>query len=314
MIKKHILKKFVITSAIIFSVFLMCLFPSSKLSNVKQELEYEDLNVNHEHIYLLDKYNYLARTSVVVYSEDIEQKAKELLYTLIKESSNENKIPSGFKSIIPSNTEIKNIEYKNNIIKVDFNSALLDVNEQMEEKVIEAIIYTLTSIDNVDKVIIYVDGKILTKLPKTKINLPSILDRNYGINKKYNLSSYKDINKVTIYYLNEYNDKYYYVPVTKYVNDNKDKLDIIIDELQGSDNSLISFLNNNTILLNKQINGKKATLTFNDEIFDDKDNRSIKEEVKNSISLSVKENYDIDEVTIKNKDTEICKTVVKSIE
>lgn len=314
MIKKHILKKFVITSAIIFSVFLMCLFPSSKLSNVKQELEYEDLNVNHEHIYLLDKYNYLARTSVVVYSEDIEQKAKELLYTLIKESSNENKIPSGFKSIIPSNTEIKNIEYKNNIIKVDFNSALLDVNEQMEEKVIEAIIYTLTSIDNVDKVIIYVEGKILTKLPKTKINLPSILDRNYGINKKYNLSSYKDINKVTIYYLNEYNDKYYYVPVTKYVNDNKDKLDIIIDELQGSDNSLISFLNNNTILLNKQINGKKATLTFNDEIFDDKDNRSIKEEVKNSISLSVKENYDIDEVTIKNKDTEICKTVVKSIE
>ncbi len=314
MIKKHILKKFVITSAIIFSVFLMCLFPSSKLSNVKQELEYEDLNVNHEHIYLLDKYNYLARTSVVVYSEDIEQKAKELLYTLIKESSNENKIPSGFKSIIPSNTEIKNIEYKNNIIKVDFNSALLDVKKDMEEKVIEAIIYTLTSIDNVDKVIIYVDGKILTKLPKTKINLPSILDRNYGINKKYNLSSYKDINKVTIYYLNEYNDKYYYVPVTKYVNDNKDKLDIIIDELQGSDNSLISFLNNNTILLNKQINGKKATLTFNDEIFDDKDNRSIKEEVKNSISLSVKENYDIDEVTIKNKDTEICKTVVKSIE
>lgn len=33
---------------------------------------------------------------------------------------------------------------------------------------IEAIVYTVTTIDEVKSVIIYVDGDILTKLPKTK--------------------------------------------------------------------------------------------------------------------------------------------------
>ena len=68
----------------------------------------------------------------------------------------------------------------------------------MEEKVVEAIVYTLTSINGVNKVIIYVDGNILTKLPQTKINLPSTLDRSFGINKEYDINSIKDIKQVTI--------------------------------------------------------------------------------------------------------------------
>ena len=60
---------------------------------------------------------------------------------------------------------------------------------------IEAIVYTLTSIDQVDKVIIYVEGDILTKLPKTKINLPSTLDRTFGINKEFDSNQYQRYNR-----------------------------------------------------------------------------------------------------------------------
>ena len=136
---------------------------------------------------MLDNNNYLARTSVVVDNSDIELKAKELIDILIKDSKNENRIPSGFRGIIPSSTEILSLEYKDGIIKVNFSKELLDVKKEYEEKVIEAIIYTLTSIDDVKKVIIYIDGDILIKLPQTKIMLPSILDRSYGINKEYSL-------------------------------------------------------------------------------------------------------------------------------
>ena len=245
MIKRQFIKKITISSALLFSLFLLCLIPNKDNNiNFKQKIEYVT-DLNKESVYLLDKNNYLAKTSIVINNKDIELKAKEMLNTLIKDSSSENKIPSGFKGIIPSNTEILSLEYKDNLIKVNFNNNLLDTKEEYEEKIVEAIVYTLTSLKEVKKIIIYVDGKILTKLPKTKINLPSTLDRSYGINKEYNISSYKNVTKVTMYYLNKYNDNYYYVPVTKYLNSDKDKLEIIIDELSNSDTNLISFVNSN---------------------------------------------------------------------
>lgn len=304
MIKKQIIKKITISSALLFSLFLLCLIPNNKNSiDLKQKIEYIDNKLHTEKVYLLDKNNYLAEANVVIDNKNIEFKAKEMLNTLIKDSSSENKIPSGFKSVIPSNTEILSLEYKDNLVKVNFNSSLLDVKKEDEEKIIEAIIYTLTSIKDIKQVIIYVDGNILSKLPKSKINLPSTLDRSYGINKEYEIDSYKDITKVTMYYLNKYNDNYYYVPVTKYLNSNKDKLEIIIDELANSNTNLISFVNSNTKLLDKKVEDKKVILTFNEYIFD---NDEILEEVKQAINLSVKDNYDIEEVILKYNDKEIC--------
>ena len=124
----------------------------------------------------------------------------------------------------------------------------MDVKEDMEEKVIEAIIYNLTSIDGVDKIMLFVDGNILTKLPKTGINLPTTLDRSYGINKEYDINSTKNITNVTVYYVNKYNGNEYYVPVTKYVNDDREKIQIIVDELTSSpiySSNLMSYLNSN---------------------------------------------------------------------
>jgi len=314
MLRKQIIKKLTISTAILFSIFLMCIIPSKTEENViKQELVYIDDNLNKENIYLLDNNNFLARTSVVLDNTDIELKAKELLNILIKDSSEENKIPSGFRGIIPSNTEILSLEYKDNLIKVNFNKYLLDVKKEYEEKVIEAIVYTLTSISEVKKVIIYVEGDILSKLPQTKINLPSTLDRSYGINKEYNIKNYKDITKVTIYYLNNYNENYYYVPVTKYLNDDRDKLEIIVEELSNS-NKLLSYLNSNTVLLDKKLENNKLYLTFNEYIFDNQDERIILDEVKNSISLTAIDNYDIDEVIFQYDNKEICKSVIKTLE
>ena len=314
MLKKHIIKKIIISTAILFTISLMYIMPSKDNNlSVKQELVYVD-DIDKEHIYLLDHNNFLARTMVVVEDTDIELKAKDLLNTLIKDSKEEDKIPNGFKGIIPSNTEILSLEYKDKVIKVNFNKYLLDVNEEYEEKIIEAIVYTLTGIDNVERVIIYVEGDILSVLPKTKKHLPSTLDRSYGINKEYDIKSYKDVNRVTIYYLNSYNDNNYYVPVTKYTNDSRDKMEIIIDELSNRNNNLKSYLNSNTLLLNSKLENNKMLLNFNEYIFDNKDERNILDEVKNSISLSVKDNYDVEEVIFEYNDKEICKSVIKTIE
>ena len=315
MLKKKMIRKIIVSTSALFALFLIYMIPNEKL-DIKQNLEYVNLEVVTNTIYLLDDDNYLGKTDVVVNSTSIEDKVKELVEVLINGGEGENKIPSGFKSILPSETKILSVKYENNLIKIDFSKDLLNINKDLEEKMIEALIYTITSVEDVEKVIIYVEGNVLTKLPQTNITLPSTLDRNFGINKTYDFTSTKDLNQVTIYYLNKHNDNYYYVPVTKYLNDNRDKIKIIIDELTSTNTyntNLLSYLNSNTEILAIEEQPDILELTFNSYIFSDVDNKDILEEVVYTICLSVKDNYDVDEVVIKSEDEEILKTVLKEI-
>ena len=315
MLKKKMIRKIIVSTSALFALFLIYMIPNEKL-DIKQNLEYVNLEVVTNTIYLLDDDNYLGKTDVVVNSTSIEDKVKELVEVLISGGEGENKIPSGFKSILPSETKILSVKYENNLIKIDFSKDLLNINKDLEEKMIEALIYTITSIEDVEKIIIYVEGNVLSKLPQTNITLPSTLDRNFGINKTYDFTSTKDLNQVTIYYLNKHNDNYYYVPVTKYLNDNRDKIKIIIDELTSTNTyntNLLSYLNSNTEILAIEEQPDILELTFNSYIFSDIDNKDILEEVVYTICLSVKDNYDVDEVVIKSEDEEILKTVLKEI-
>ena len=312
------IRKIIITSSALFALLLIYLIPNQdEKLNINQNLEYVNLEVATNTIYLLDNYNYLGKTEVVVNSTTTEEKVKELVEVLISGGSGENKIPNGFKSILPSDTKILSVKYEDGLIKIDFSKELLNINKELEEKMIEAIIYTVTSVDEVDKLIIYVEGDILTKLPQTKINLPSTLDRNFGINKTYDFTKTDDINQVTVYYLNKHNDNYYYVPVTKYLNDNRDKIKIIIDELTSTNTyntNLLSYLNSNTEILAIEEQPDILELTFNSYIFSDVESKDILEEVIYTICLSVKDNYDVSEVVIKSEDEEIYQAVLKEIE
>ena len=304
------------SSAVLFALLLLCLIPNKELK-IEEKVKYIENDNLKTVIYLLDNHNYLARTTVAISNIEIEKKAKDLLNILIKDSSGESKVPNGFKSIIPSNTEIKSLELVNDIIKVNFSKELLDVSEEYEEKVIEAIVYTLTSIEGVNKVIIYVDGDVLSKLPKTKINLPSTLDKSYGINKEYNISSFKNINSVTVYYVSKFNDDTYYVPVTKYMNDDREKIKIIIEELTSAplyNTGLMSYLNSNISLLASEQDVDTLSLVFDDYLFNDANSKNILEEVIYSISLSVGDNYDVKEVIFEVNNEEIYKSVIKTIE
>ena len=318
MLRKKMIRKIIITSSALFALLLIYLIPNQEEKlNINQNLEYVNLEVATNTIYLLDNYNYLGKTEVVVNSVTTEEKVKELVEVLISGGSGENKIPNGFKSILPSDTKILSVKYEDGLIKIDFSKELLNINKELEEKMIEAIIYTVTSVDEVDKLIIYVEGDILTKLPQTKINLPSTLDRNFGINKTYDFTKTDDINQVTVYYLNKHNDNYYYVPVTKYLNDNRDKIKIIIDELTSTNTyntNLLSYLNSNTEILAIEEQPDILELTFNSYIFSDVESKDILEEVIYTICLSVKDNYDVSEVVIKSEDEEIYQAVLKEIE
>lgn len=320
MLRKIYFKKILISLSALFTLFLIYLIPTdnvNKLKNVNEKVIYTDFSVDTNNIYLLDSHNMVSLTNIMVNAEDIESKAKELIEALINNSTKEDQIPNGFKPIIPNDTKINSIKIEDKIIKIDFSQELLNIEESLEEKMIEAIVYTLTSIEEIDGVIIYIDGNILNKLPKSKINLPSTLDRNFGINKEYDITSSKNITSVTTYYIGKNNTDYYYIPVTKYMNDDREKIKIVIEEL-GSSNvyntNLMSFLNSNVKLISVEQNLDTLSLNFNEFIFSDFDTHEILEEVIHTISLSTLDNYDVKEVIFNVNDEEICKTTLKTIE
>ena len=311
MIKRISLKKISICLIALFSIFLFYIFPTNDKLKINEELEYKEDEENLSTIFLLDSNNYLAKTSIDINDKSTKEKAKKLLIALINGEKYEEKIPNGFKSIIPNTTKILNIEYKDNVIKVDFSKELMDTSIDNEEKIIEAIVYTLTSIDEIKYIIIYMEGKILTKLPQSNITLPSTLDRSFGINKEYDITSDKNITKTTVYYINRYNNEEYYVPVTKITNDKREKAEIIIEELSFNstyNTNLMSYLNSNTKIISIDESNDKLVIDFNDNIFNDKESLAILDEVIYTISLSLFDNYDVKQVIFTVNEQEIYKS------
>lgn len=322
MLKQMSIRKITITTLTLFALFLIYLIPSNKEDNneidVSQNLEYIITN-NMEVIYLLDSNDYVSKTTIVgCNSKELIDKSKDLIEGLIIDGKKNNIIPNGFKSIIPAGTKVLDVSLDNGVLKINFSKELLEINKKYEEKMIESLIYTLTSIDGIDGVIIYVEDELLTKLPNSKKNLPTFLDKSYGVNKVYDITSTKNIDSYTVFYLSEFNDNYYYVPVTKYINnENQDKIKIIIEELTSApiyESNLMSFLNVNTKLLSYEINDNTIKLNFNNMILSDITENSILEEVLYTISLSISENYDVDKVIFIVDNEEITKIVTKNIE
>lgn len=318
MLKKMSIKKIITSSIVLMIVFLIYLIPNSSTQelNIPSKVEYVNVDVKTHAIYLLDNNNYISKTSIRVSTLETEELAKELIQTMIIEGKNSDQIPSGFQPLINSNTKINSISLYKDTLKVDLSKDFLTTSKEMEEKTLEALVYTLTSIQNVNYIILYLDGKILTNLPQNNINLPSTLNREIGINKKYELTSTKNITTTTVFYVHKYNDEYFYTPITTVHNDQREKIEIIIDELSSikTQNPLMSFLNSKTDLLDFKVQDKQMQICFNENIFNDFDKKDILEEVLYTISLSIYNNYDVEEVIFQVNNQEIAKTALKSIE
>lgn len=294
MLKKKALKKIFISLSCLAIFGILYLFPTKETNNNSSIIT---SNKESNIIYLKDSNNYISRVSTVLTSKTNEDKIKEIIDILTIDSN--KYIREGFTKVIPKNTKLLHISIEDKLVKLNFSKELLNVDINNEENMIEAIVYSITSLDNIDYISIFVEGNILNKLPNSNIKLNTILDRTIGINKEFNITNITDTSSTTIYYISKYNDYYYYVPVTKVSNSDISKIEIIIKELTSSkmlNTNLMSYLNSNTELLSYNETDKSLLLNFNDSILTDINTNNILEEVTYSINLSIKDNYNINEV------------------
>lgn len=294
MLKSKAIRKIFITTLSLFIFLFVYSLPTLDDAYVlRTNLEIESTTgLATDNIYLLNEDGYLVKSRVLLEGTTLEDKIKEILEQLI--ISDDNHFPKGLFAYIPKNTKVLNVLCGEGKVTVDFSSQFLDMDVHEEKQIISGIVFSILDLDDIEEVIILVEGTILSEYPNTKEKLSSPLNKNIGINQEYELTSREDVSKVVIYYLSRINDEMYYVPVTKYLNDSRDKIKIIIDELSTSyiyEPNLMSFLHSKVELLDYYEQENVLFLNFNKFLFDSED--KVLEEVLYSISYSVFDNYDV---------------------
>lgn len=320
MLKRMSIRKIMVATLSLVALFLIYLMPGNQVRDYSIEnesIEYVYTNVL-ETVYLMDSNGYVARTSISGSNSSVVDIARDVVSALIIDGDRSDIIPNGFRALIPSGTEILEVSLENDVLIVDLSNDILSINALYEEKMIESIIYSLTSIKGVNKIVLKVEGNILERLPNSGKSLPDILDRGYGINKDYNLVNMSNIDSYTVYYVSKNEDDSYYVPITKYVNNKgEDKIKVIIEELSTSpiyEANLMSFLNSDVSLIDYSLDSEILSLNFNNSIFIDQDNSQILEEVIYTIGLSFQDSYGVSDVSLLVENKEIYENLLKMLE
>ncbi len=309
MLKKGIIRRITISSLALFILLVTYFFPT-KLESQDYKLILNYIDTQKGVVYLLNKESYVARVNMVLNDKETLEKIKDIISILTLNSKESAYIPDRFFGVIPANTKINNLSLENKLLKIDFSKEFLNTTEKNERKMIESLIYSLTELEEVDNILIFVEGKGFTELPFSKEKLPSLLNKDFGVNKIYDIDSIKNTSKTTIYYGSKEEDYFYYVPVTYVSNNPNEKVDIIIEKLKSSpiyESKLISFLHANAELTNYEILEEEIKLSFNNYIFEDIHNETILEEVKYMIYLSLRDTYHIKQVEfiVNNEDKNV---------
>lgn len=281
--RTKIIKKIFNTTITMFIILTIFTLKTTSNSNVlRTNVEIDDItNLTTNNIYLLNKNNLLVKTKVFINNKKNKEIESIIKYLTITN----NKTPVGLKTYIPKNTKILNYKLENNTLIVDLSKEFLSTaNKQL---VITGLVYSLLEIKDIDNIMLQVEGK-----PIEGYN--EVLNKNIGINNEFLFNSRYDINRVVIYYVDKIENKTYFVPVTKYLNDTREKIEIIIDELKENNNNLISYLNDNAKLINYREEGNVLYLNFNEYLIDSND--EVSKNIMKTIAYSVFDNYNVNVV------------------
>lgn len=312
MLKKYTIQKVCFSIFCLLTMFILYLFPKVNTGMTTPKTTYKSLNSD-DVIFLLDDNNLISRVKTSLDAKSTVDKVKALVYDL---TINENSDKS-FSRIIPVNTKLNKVDIKNKTAYLDFSKEFLNVSSGYGEKMIEAIVYSLTNLNDINSVVLSVCGSNLSSVPGTNNKLVMPLDRSFGINKVYDLTSLKNTTKTTLYYLSKNSSGYYYVPVTKVSNSNDEKIEIIIKELSSSpiySSSLMSYLSADTVLKSYEFLDNKLILDFNNAILSNSLSRDIEEEVTYAINLSIKDNYNVEKVFYNVDNKKIATFDLKSLD
>ena len=283
MLKKRLLEKTIYTLFILIVVVTILTIDNKNI--IRTNLEIETISYeNNNYIYLLNDNNLLVKSPVSIKSKKIEEKVKEIISLLTKGNNN---IPNGLYNYLPKEIKLKELSINDDTLNINFNKTFNNISNDDIDIVVTGLVYSILEIDQIKNINILVEDNYLKGYEKP-------LDKSIGINNEYLFHNRKDIEKVVVYYTELINENTYYIPVTKYIDNNDSKMKVIIEELKNNSLDTISYIDKRLELIDYREEANVLFLNFNDYLLDD--NKEVENTNLNVIAYSVFDNYDVNMV------------------
>lgn len=252
-------------------------------------------------LYLIDKNGYVVPQTLSL--PKTEGVATQALEYLVENGPVSEMLPNGFRAVLPADTNVS-VNVKDGVATVDFSKEFKNYQPEDEMKILQAVTWTLTQYDSIQKVKFQMNGHAMTEMPVNGTPVVSELSRNNGINMDH--SEVVDITNtkpVTVYYLGGDESNYYYVPVTKRVsNKTTDPVVAVVNELvkgpKYSSGLVSEFLSGVELLEAPKVANGKVTLNFNKDIYGSFEEKMVSEQLLTSLVLSLTEQKGIESVSV----------------
>ncbi|CQR48062.1 Spore germination protein GerM [Paraliobacillus sp. PM-2] len=254
-------------------------------------------------LYLLNEEGLIVPQTVELPKTDTV--AQQVLEYLIKDGPVSSMLPNGFEAVLPAGTQIigLNLQADGTLI-VDVSEEFTNYQPQEEEEIIQAMTYTLTQFDNVDRITLWINGYEQSEMPVNGTPLQEGYSRADGIN-IYSPDGIDlmDSKAVTLYYPMQQDEQFYYVPVTQYVEmdeqtDYQSMVQALLEGPSYSSNLLNVFNPNVSILDEPTVDDGVLRVMFSKEILNDENTSSISDEVMETLVRTLTDKTEVDAVSV----------------
>jgi len=176
----------------------------------------EDTSLTYRRVYTISEDEEYVVPLTISYSpiESIDEEILHVLSTL-KEGSNLTE-KEQYTYTISENVKINSIDIDNKVVSIDFSEDFVAYPVAKERKIIESLVWTLSCFDEIDGVVLSVDGLVLEKMPVGNTPLPPVLTKEIGINYYLgdNSNLYNTINVISFFE----DENGTYIPITRRIS------------------------------------------------------------------------------------------------
>lgn len=254
-------------------------------------------------VYVQDREGYLMPISYPWNSEDPAVLAQTSMDILVKDGIHASLIPSGFTATLPEGTGIKvTLKPEQKMALVELSKEFATYNKDDERKVMESIVWSLTSQPNVEQVQLWMDAKKLNEMPVDHTPIHARLSRQIGINlEKESTVSYLHSMPVTLYFSSYTEEgKAYFVPVTRLVEPSSDPVRTTLEQIIAgplNQKAMNRVVTQETKINDIVANGDMLTVDLADSMFEKGD--QIPAELLKAVVLSLTEQQGVKKVQVK---------------
>lgn len=253
-------------------------------------------------LYLIDKNGYVVPQSMALpHSQGVTKQALEYL---VQDGPVTDMLPSGFRAVLPADTQVDVDVTKDGKATVDFSKEFANYKKEDELRILQAVTWTMTQFDSVKSVTIKMNGTKLKEMPVNHTPISKNLTRASGINiDTSDIADLTHTKPLTVYYLGGKADYYYYVPVTKRISSTeKDMAGAVVEQLaevpSGKKNLVTEFMPELALVEKPKVKDGEVTLNFTESIFGSFEENTVSQRLVNALVLSLTEQKNIKKVDI----------------